>query len=220
LNGIKYEQTYDGFKRETITFKDIDSTILENNLIADDLSDEKIKQLMHTIGINMSYLNDIHFEMQDVNNDKGSVVIRISECNQPDYINKTFKIFNLKPYFIQQNTNIDNSILKKKPSEITESEFRKGFIKMSDEFISRHMKDLSISLTPNDKENKLFATITFTDVKTNEQVKVNYNYDFNKKSINQTLLVCLGGAALIIVLILGLLIYRKAKKPKLKELAN
>jgi hypothetical protein len=220
LNGIKYEQIYDGFKKEAIALKDIDSTILGNDLIIDDLNDEKIKQLMQASGINMSNLNDIHFELQDINNDKGSVVIHISKCNRPDYINKNFKIFNLRPYFIQQNTNINESILKRKPSEITQNEFKKEFIKMSDEFINRHMKDLSISLLPNDRENRLSAAITFTNIKTHEQINVDYDYDFNKKSINQTLLICLGGGALIVILITGLLIYRKVKKPKLKELSN
>jgi hypothetical protein len=178
------EHTYDEFKTNILNLKDIDGSKNINNLIGEDLSDAKIKTLMHLNGFSAAALNGMHFSVKTIDDRKGIATICVDQSDVPDYFDKTFQIFNLKPYFIEQNKKIPASLSAKKPSEISELDFKNDLIKMSDEFKNRHINDLLISLKPDDQKRTLMADITFTDVKTQQVTTLTYVYDFNKSSIN------------------------------------
>jgi hypothetical protein len=156
------------------------------------------------------------FSIQTLDDYKGTATICIKESPEEDYLNKTFEIFNLKPYFIEQNKKINNLILKKKPSEISENEFKNNFIKMSDEFNNRHINDLSISLQADDNKKVLIANLSYNDIKTNQKIDLTYRYDFDKKFINLTLIIGIIGLSIIGLLTASIFIYKKIRKPKLQ----
>ncbi|MDR0674864.1 MAG: hypothetical protein LBF36_01190 [Mycoplasmataceae bacterium] len=216
LDDNTFEYTYDGFKTASIVIKDIDGSISVNNLIADDLNNEKIRELIKLNGIQSSLIESMTFSIQTLDDYKGTATICIKESPEEDYLNKTFEIFNLKPYFIEQNKKINNLILKKKPSEISENEFKNNFIKMSDEFNNRHINDLSISLQADDNKKVLIANLSYNDIKTNQKIDLTYRYDFDKKFINLTLIIGIIGLSIIGLLTASIFIYKKIRKPKLQ----
>jgi hypothetical protein len=188
LDDQNYEQTFVGFKVSEAVFKDIDASIVVNNLVIDDLDDQKISQLLQYNGFDQSITDGLHFSIKDSDNHKGTATICIEQCKQIDlvdaYLNKTFKIFNLRPYFIEQNKKVNFSKIAKKPSQVSEEEFKNELVNMSEEFINRHSNDLLISLKPNDAKGILVANLTFNDIKSQNNVNLTFTYNLNKKNIN------------------------------------
>jgi hypothetical protein len=158
----------------------------------------------------------MHFNVESIDDHKGVATVKVTESQEEKYLNKIFQFFNLRPYFIEQNKKIGSSFKQKKTSEITENDFKNNFITMSDAFVNRHANDLSISLVPNDHKQILTANLTFVDIKTKEPITLTYKYDFNQKSTNWSLMITIGGIASIGILVAGLLIYKKIRKPKLQ----
>jgi hypothetical protein len=170
FNGHEYTQTYHGFKKQEINIQDIDANVLvNNNLIADDLTDQNIKNLMKLNNLDSYAIDQLEFEINNRDDINGTANVSIVKCNDLDlndeYLHKSFKIFNLKPYYIRPIAKINSDILERSPNDISLEQFKRYFIETSDEFMRRTGETLNINLIPS--KNKLCAQIKYKD--TNSQ---------------------------------------------------
>jgi hypothetical protein len=76
---------------------------------------------------------------------------------------------------------LPDDILKKKPSEISNSIFLANFINMSEEFKNRNIAGMDIDLNSNDSASLLTAKIRYVENSNNEIVELTYKYNLLPK---------------------------------------
>jgi hypothetical protein len=186
INNQIFSQTYNSFKIDLSKMHDLNATLLSDALLSDDLDKNTITNIFKANGFAPAVADSLEFSVQNIDDHNGSVDVLITKCNDKSsdktYENQIFTIKNLKPYYIEQNKNIDKLFLHKKPSKILLADFKNYFIVESEAFKNKHQDDLSITLKPNDDEHSLVAEIQYNDNKTNQPIKVTYKYEMNYKT--------------------------------------
>jgi hypothetical protein len=206
-----------GFKCASENFLNIDGSKYQYDLIANDLNNNIIKQILIFNDIDPYLVEICNFKILANDNENGKSEITIENVANKKYeselINKIFVINKLQNYYIKQANDIPLSLLKLKPSDIKMSDFKQKFIVMSDEFFNRHNDDLQIKLTPNNANKFLHAHITYSDNGVVKEIDFEY-YGFNS-SISKTSIILffiLGVTGLIAIVILGYFLYKKVLK--------
>jgi hypothetical protein len=206
-----------GFKRASENFLNIDGSKYQYDLIADDLNNNIVKQILISNDFDPYLVEICNFKILANDNENGKSEITIENVADKKYehelISKIFVINKLQNYYIKPSDNIPSSLLKLKPSEIKMNDFKQHFIIMSDEFFNRHNDDLQIKLTPNNENKSLHAHITYLDNGVTKEIDFEY-HDF-ESSINKTSIILfsiLGVTGLIAIVILGYFLYKKVLK--------
>jgi hypothetical protein len=220
INDKNYSNVYNGFKVDVKAINNIDASLSSKKIISNDLNDDTITQLLKLNNFDSRIAESLHFQIVKVDDHAGTADIKIIKCDDDDltnsYMNRVFTIENLAPYFIEQNMHPSEEFLSKKPSEISLIDFKNNFLNISDEFNARHQNDLSIALEPNDHEHKLTAKITYKNSDKDTSVTFSYNFDNHKLIKNIGFIVAAAGILTVGLLILGIVIYQKMRRRKLK----
>jgi hypothetical protein len=191
INESFYEKTYAYFKKSNTTITDIDASKYRYGLICDDITKIEIENLLVANGFSKNVASKFEFKIVDCDNIKGEMNINV--CNVFDQTlqglkGKIFKINNLSPYYLKKNENIDQKILSKSPSKISLYEFKKYFIKESEEFRNRNSESINFNLQAKNKDKKLIAIISYVDNTTNKNVDLKYEYNFSNTNYSTILL--------------------------------
>ena len=214
-NGI-VEKVYSDFKIFNIDkYQNIDSSKYEYGLIASKINKDEINKILLANDFDQDVLNNIDYEVIDVDNINGKVEIEITNVKSQTYNSILGTKINIEKFlsiYIKQKN--DSNILEKyKPSQVTTDVFKKYLIEESDGFKNIYDKNMHIDLTANDQTRKLIATIKY-----GEFIDV-FDYDFVPKS--QILsYICYGllGAGMIgIIITLSLYMNNKRKLNNLTE---
>ncbi|GHU48479.1 hypothetical protein FACS1894218_5500 [Bacilli bacterium] len=185
IDGNVFENEYSGFKVMGQKIPDIDGSLDKFNITGVDLSNGQIIKLLELNHFNSYVANSLDYDVVNDDNVNGVATISVIGCDDHAihdiYINQTFKINKLQPYFIQQAKDIDKSLYKISPSKITLDQFKNYFIKMSPEFQNRNLEDLQIDLIPS--TNALVGKISYTEGTNGEVTNLVYTYgDFAEHS--------------------------------------
>ena len=203
------EKTYDEFKIFNINdYLNIDSSKYEYGLVANKVNKEQIDKILMANDFDRDILNNIGYEINNIDNENGKVEIEINNVKSEIYnaiLGTKINIEQFLPIYIRQK-NDQNILSKYKPSQITIDIFKKYLIEQSAGFKNIYGKDMHVDLASNDQSYKLVATVKydqFTDV---------FNYDFVPKSeiLNY---ICYGLLAVgLIGIIVSLSIYVHNRK--------
>jgi hypothetical protein len=206
LKENQFDFILEGFKKYPIRIETIDGSVCETNLIGSDVNTTMVKKMIELNGFH-KYLSEIlDFSLTNIDDEKGKITVKITRCDdlylRPHYLNSSFSIKNLKSYYLKQNNNIDEYFLKKKPSEITLSDFKENFITMSSEFKNRNSENLIIKLKSDDGSNRLTANISYIDSKTKNEKTMTMVFENFKKNNSVVItilivLICLAGVSVL-----------------------
>jgi hypothetical protein len=215
INGQQYNSTYKGFKKDQ-QIPNINAGTLDQHLICDDLNQDKIIDLLKANNFDSQVINNLHFKITNIDNVNGEVEVLIDECKktdlQEDYLNKSFKVVNLKPYYFEFIKKIDKSVLKRKPSSISENDYKKYFIHSSGEFNTRHMNDLKIILKSDDIHSKLDVEVSYTDLQTKYPVELKQEYNLNGNDKYHLIYYIIGGLGFLVILLVVMFFMEKRIK--------
>lgn len=211
LNEENYQKTISGFKIPDLKKLTFDSKKYSSLLFAKEINDDLAHKIIEFNGFDNNLLSSIKFKIDKINDKTGETILKVESCSIPDFnselYNKKFTINNLTKYYLCQKQNIDKSSLTKQPSKITREEFINNFLDVSKEFLN--LNNLNINLNSNDKKHTLEAQIKYNDYFSKETVSLNYEYTFsNKSSISKYWLIAVIGLG-IIILSIGLFLYKK-----------
>ena len=205
------EKNFNNFKTFNIDkFTNIDACKIQYGLITNNASKEIINQILIANNFDLDILNNIDYTIINTDATKGEITIKIDHIKNDMYkpiLNKKIKINNFLRIYLTQNNNI-NILKNYQPSEITNEIFKNYLINISDGFKSLYINDLKIKLKPNDKLNQLIAEIIY------DKNKDEFVYNFiDKNKISNYICYCLSVIS-VIVLIIGLSLYRRNKSTK------
>jgi uncharacterized membrane protein (DUF485 family) len=62
--------------------------------------------------------------------------------------------------------------------------------------------------------------LTFNDIKSQNNVNLTFTYNLNKKNINWAIIISATGVFVIGLILLGIYLWRKIRKPKLQQLTK
>jgi hypothetical protein len=183
LDGKLFDHNFSGFKTVGEKIPDIDGSLDKFNISGVDLSNAEIIKLLELNKFNSYIANSLNYAVTDDDVVNGIATINVIGCDNPllhdIYINQTFKVNKLQPYFIQQTKSIDSSLFKIRPSKITMDQFKKFFINMSPEFQNRNLDDLQIDLVP--ATNTLVSNLSYKEGTTDQMVLMTFTYNgFNE----------------------------------------
>lgn len=205
------EKNFNNFKIFDIDkFTNIDACKIQYGLITNNVSKAIINQILIANNFDLEILNNIDYSITNTDITKGEITIKIDYVKNDIYkpiLNKKIKISNFLCIYLTQNNNV-NILKNYQPSEITNEIFKNYLINISDGFKSLYINDLKIKLKPNDKQNQLVAELTY------DKNKDKFVYKFiDKNKISNY--ICFGLLAIgVIVLIIGLSLYRRNKSAK------
>ncbi|GHU31484.1 hypothetical protein FACS1894166_03020 [Bacilli bacterium] len=185
------EHSFTGFKSMGQKIPDIDGSVDKFNISGVDLSNGEIIKLLELNHFNSYVANSLNYDVIEDDSTRGIATVQVVGCNDPDlhdiYINQTFKINNLQPYFIKQEMDIDASLYKITPNKITMDQFKEYFINMSPEFQNRNLDNLVIELVPTAKT--LVGNISYKEGTTDQTVTMTFTYDgFHQRKFNMLII--------------------------------
>jgi len=105
-------------------------------------------------------IDELNFEIIEIDNENGKCKYCVDDeefCKI--YGNNVYELGDFLPYYIKPKS-IDVFFTNQLPSEITELDFIKNFVEMSEEFLNRNLSELEVNLIADDEKGTLQAEIT------------------------------------------------------------
>ena len=211
VDNFHLSQTFDGFKQANSQSHELDASKVAFNIIASELSNAKINNILVANGFSQNIINDSSFDIKNIDDITGSALI--TATNGP-LSNTSYKIINLQPYYIRLKDNIPKKYLIGKPSDIDIGVLKERYLDISNEFWSRNQEKLSFSLDPNNNTKTLTVHVTYYEDLNNKFVKLDLNISFTNKTNNLLIILLASVMSVLLLACVFVLVHKKLKKRK------